>query len=160
MDAIVRSIDTVNRFLRYTIAIILGVMAVVIAYQIFSRFILGTSLGWSEELTRYLMIWLVFLGAAVALRDKSLIGIDMFVDKLPGKAQQIVRNFTYGLMLVFFGFLMWRSIGVIEGVTGQLSPSMRVSMAYTYAAIPVGAFFMMMNAVVVLIEMNRKEEEG
>ncbi|WP_269758344.1 TRAP transporter small permease [Thalassobacillus sp. C254] len=157
MSIIVRGIDYINWVIKYVIGITLGSMAVIIAYQVFSRYVLGTSLSWSEELLRYLMVWVVFLGAAVALREKSLIGIEMFVERFPETIHRILKVFSYIVCMVFFIFIMYKGINVLESVSNQRSPAMRISMVWPYAAMPIGAFFMLLNSVAVLIEMFRKE---
>ncbi|TMW72260.1 TRAP transporter small permease [Alteribacter natronophilus] len=158
MDAVVRGIDVINKGIRYLLGIILAVMAIVIAYQVFSRFALGTSLSWSEELTRYLMIWLVFLGTSIALREKSLIGINILVERFPFSIQKIITSLVYIASIIFFLFIIYKGINVLDNVQNQRSPAMRISMMWAYAAVPVGAFFMLLNSIVVLFELNRRKE--
>jgi TRAP-type transport system small permease protein len=71
MNTIIKNIDRFNKVLGVVLALLIMVMSAVIFYQVFSRFILKDSLRWSEELARYLMVWSVFIGSALAIRLKN-----------------------------------------------------------------------------------------
>src|SRR3990170_4887410 len=65
------------------LAAILGVIVIVMFLQVFFRYALNNSLTWNEEITRFLFIWLVFLGTALNIRDKWNIGVDLLAGLLP-----------------------------------------------------------------------------
>jgi TRAP-type C4-dicarboxylate transport system permease small subunit len=159
MSSILKGIDRVNKFLVYVVAIILIVMSIVISFQVFSRFTLSNSLEWSEELSRYLMIWLVFLGTAVALRKKSLIGVEALSERLGFKKERALKTVVHIVSIIFFGILIFKGFEMLGHVANQKSPAMKIPMTYPYAAIPVGAFFMVMNSIAVLIEYYTVKEE-
>jgi TRAP-type C4-dicarboxylate transport system permease small subunit len=102
MSSILKGIDQINKLLVYLVALILIAMSVVISFQVFSRFTLSNSLEWSEELSRYLMIWLVFLGTAVALRKKSLIGVEALSERLGFKAERALKTVVHIISVIFF----------------------------------------------------------
>ncbi|GAB7388882.1 TRAP transporter small permease [Bacillaceae bacterium] len=159
MQHLLKSIDRLNRILMYLVGIILAVMTVVVTLQIFSRFILKYPLPWSEELARYLMIWLVFLASSLALRKQALIGLEAIAERLSGTARKYLKTVVYLICSGFFVFLLIKGIDMLDHVKMQRSPAMKISMAWPYAAIPVGSFFLLLNSLAVLIELHRKEEQ-
>lgn len=159
MVKILKGIDSINKVLGYVVALILIVMSIVITMQVFSRFVLKDSLEWSEELSRYLMIWLIFLAAALALRKKSLIGVEAVSERLTFKAKRILKTGVHTVNIVFFILLMKFGIEMLTHVSAQMSPAMKIPMLYPYAAIPVGAFFLLLNSIAVLIEFYQTKEE-
>ncbi len=160
MDTIIKIIDKVNKALGLVLALLLMVMSVVVFYQVFSRFVLGESLRWSEELARYIMIWSVFIGAALALRKMELISVDAIKELMSEKIKKILVIFVYLLSLVFLAVLVIYGIEMAGNVVNQTSPAMRISMAWAYSAIPVGSFFMILNIIAVVLENILSLREG
>lgn len=159
MSSILKVIDRFNKILIYIVGILLIVMTVVIALQVFSRFVLSDSLEWSEELARYLMIWLVFLAAALALRRKQLIGVEAINERLSFKAKRVLKTIVHIVSISFFILLMVKGVEMLGHVQAQTSPSMKISMLFPYAAVPVGGFFMFINSIAILIEFYTVKEE-
>ncbi|TLS38428.1 TRAP transporter small permease [Pseudalkalibacillus caeni] len=155
MLLLLKGIDAINKVLRIVVAVLLIIMSIVIAVQVFSRFILGNSITWSEELARYLMIWLVFLASSLALRMKALIGVEAISERLSFKARRFLKTIVHALNIAFFVFLLIKGVEMLGHVQTQSSPAMHISMAWAYAAIPVGSFLMIINSIAVLIEFYK-----
>ncbi|WP_044895262.1 TRAP transporter small permease [Bacillus alveayuensis] len=160
MSAILKAIDYLNKIIGFLSVLILVVMSGVISIQVFSRFILHNSIEWSEELARYLMIWLVFLAASLALRKHKLIGVEALTERLTPNVKRIFKTVVHIVNIGFFIVLMMYGMDMLEHVKMQQSPAMKIPMVYAYAAIPVGAFLMMMNSIAVLIEFYTKEDQS
>jgi TRAP-type C4-dicarboxylate transport system permease small subunit len=129
-----------------------AVMTVIIIVQVFMRYLFLHSLSWSEEVARYLMIWVCFLGASLALKYGFHIGVEFVVNRFPEKARGWI-NLVAKLGMLFF--LIYFTIGgfrVSWAVRDQDSPALLFSMAYAYLAAPVGGFFMMIQLMPLLIE--------
>ena len=136
-----RLLDYLDKAILALLIAVLSVMVVVGAMQVFWRYVLAQSLSWSEELMRYLYVWATMLGVGAAIRRKSFACIDNFLDFMGKKAPPvkrimqivslIIQIFVFGLLIVYGGQFMMRGLG-------QMSPSLPVSMAYVYAAFPVG----------------------
>lgn len=104
---------------------ILGVIVSIMVIQVFFRYILNNSLIWSEELVRFLFIWLTFLGAAINIRDKWHIGVDYILTLLPGPWVHRVNKINCYISLIFLVFLtiggfywMFLSAGTRSSVLG------------------------------------------
>lgn len=121
-----------------TVALFTGMVVLVFA-QVYTRFLTNHSLTWSEELSRFLMIWMVFLASYLAFKQKSHIMVDNLVKALPGswaKAVQVAANLA---MVFFLVVLLWGAYAVLPTTALQKSPANNIVMAYVYAAIPVSA---------------------
>ena len=72
----------INKILDYTLFAVLSVMATVMATNVFCRFLLKFSIYWADELAQSLLVWLTFLGAAVAIRESSHYSFDAIQNKI------------------------------------------------------------------------------
>ncbi|WP_134702806.1 TRAP transporter small permease [Ammoniphilus sp. YIM 78166] len=147
-----------DKSLDYFSFTLLIVLTLVCFYQVVARYLFSAPPSWSEELARYLMIWLTFLGAAIAFRTNAHLGLDFFVGLLPGKGQRWVSWMVGALLLVVLGLIFSKGFEVAQSMKSQLSPAMRISMAYPYMAVPVGTFLMMFEMIWNLIYAKPKEE--
>lgn len=152
MRAIIKSIDGFNKILGILLAVLLMVMSAVVFYQVFSRFILDESLRWSEELARYIMIWAVFIGSALAIRKMELISVDAIKELMPEKAIKVLNILVYLSSIVFLVVLVQYGFEMVSNVSTQTSPAMRIPMSWAYAAIPIGSIFMIINCIAIVIE--------
>lgn len=105
------------------------------------RFVIQSSLVFPDELMRYLFIWLVALGTAIALRRNIHAAIGMFVESLPPPLKRAALVFASAATMLFFGILIDAGWSVTASAAGQISPAMQISMAWVCAAVPVGAVF-------------------
>lgn len=121
---------------RFALFVTLVSMILVISAQIIFR-IFFTALSWSEELSRYLLVWSSFIGAAIAYRKGTHIAVTFAVDCLPPAAQKMVKTVSCLLMAVFFGVTIWYSILVFKMQVFQISPAMGLKMRYVYMIIPI-----------------------
>ncbi len=85
MSFLRKMLDRVNSLAEYAVCALLAVMVVVVFLQVIFRFVIRSSLPWSEELARYLMVWIVFLGASIGVKRKSHIGVEAVVALLPDR---------------------------------------------------------------------------
>lgn len=152
MRAIIKSIDGFNKILGILLAVLLMVMSAVVFYQVFSRFVLDESLRWSEELARYIMIWAVFIGSALAIRKMELISVDAIKELMPEKAIKVLNILVYLSSIVFLVVLVQYGFEMASNVSTQTSPAMRIPMSWAYAAIPIGSIFMIINCIAIVIE--------
>lgn len=97
---------------------------------------------WSEELTRYASIWVVMLGAGHGIRYGIHLSVDIFVEWMPAGAAKALRYFCQLLVVVFAAVLVIYGTRLSVTNIGQLSTSLKMSMAYVQVAIPVGGALM------------------
>lgn len=143
------------------LAIILAVtMTAVIFAQVISRTFLGTPLSWSEELGRYLFVWLCFIGASIALYRGAHLGIDTIVQAVPEKVRNFMILSTYALVLLLLYVMLNEGMTLVAKTAMQKSAAMRIPMSYAYAAIPVSAVLMIFHTIVKIINTGLQIVKG
>ena len=122
-------------------------IASVVFLQVVFRYVLQQPLYWSEELPRYLLIWMTFLAAALAQKHEAHINITLAVTPLPIVAQRGIRLFANLVILGFLGVLVYSGSLVTRITAAHRSTALQIPMALVYAALPVGAALMMLYLV-------------
>lgn len=112
--------------------------------EVVLRKVFGSSLIVTEELARYLMVWIVFLGAAIALRDMGHIRISFFVKKVSGRSQIWTAFVAHLLTLLFLVVLAMEGFRILPRQLQQTCITFDVSLFYFYLSIPVGCVFMIL----------------
>lgn len=158
MKVVLKGIDRLNKYLTMIMGVFLGIMSVVIIFQVFSRFFLGFPLPWSEELARFLMVYTVFLGAAIALRHQKLISIEIIAENVSKNSRRILKTLANVISIAFFLVVFVKGLQIMAKVDNQVSAALQIPMSIAYAALPIGAIFLIMNGLAVIIEMYVVEE--
>lgn len=130
-------------------------MTLSISIQVFSRFILSFSPSWSEELARYSMVYIIFLSSSVALRNQDLIAVEFLPENLPKIGRKLLKILINVIGIVFFIILLIKGVELIDKIGLQKSPAINIPMYVPYASIPIGSFFLILNAITVIIEQLR-----
>ncbi|UCE82763.1 MAG: TRAP transporter small permease [Deltaproteobacteria bacterium] len=150
-----RTSHWLNKIAEVLCSVILLTMTLVVTLQVVCRYFLGASLVWSEELSRYGLVWITFLGGSIALKKRAHMALQALVDKLSPKSRKVVQIFT---LFTIMGFL---TIATVKGVQlaifnlKQHSPAMGVPMGVVYSAIPAGCLLMMVHAAEQLVALLR-----
>ena len=147
MDTFERALMRVNRA---ALIALLAAMALIIFANVVLRYTTSQSIEWAEEVARHLMIWLTFLGAGPVLRYGGHIAVDNLQDSLPRGVAVAVRLLIAALLFAFFGFMVWYGLQYMERTQYQLTASTQVSMAWVYAAMPVGGVLLLLHWALVL----------
>ena len=140
----------VHRLVDVTAAILMTAITLVMLAQVLFRYVINDSLVWSEELSIYLMAWVVFLGAAVVLHDWEHIRISVFVRAMPGSF------YPYFVILAKVGTLLFVAFVAVYGIESFIarfhanSTSMGISTRWAKLSIPVGAILMLAFGAVVI----------
>lgn len=123
--------------------VLLAVISVLGLWQVVARFVLSQPSTWTEESMRRLLIWCVMLGVVVAFRRGALVSVDLMLRLSSGWWQHAVRLIVTGSSLAFLAVLVWFGADLAWRVRFQTFASMELSMAWAYAALPVGALMAM-----------------
>ncbi|GEN23649.1 TRAP transporter small permease [Halomonas cupida] len=152
LSALRLGIDGFNRVIGWLLALLLLVMTVLIFWQFFARFVVGKPLFFSEEIARFAMIWLTFIGAGYAYRKGLLISVDIVLEYAGPRLATVMRvliilcSLSFALILVHYGF------NLVERVSHQIAPSTRVSMMWPYLAVPLGGLVIVVNSLGLLLD--------
>ncbi|WP_375262677.1 TRAP transporter small permease [Palleronia sp.] len=137
-DALERALAAV---LRPVVFAGMAALAVVITLQIVSR-VLFTAVSWTEEVARFLLVWLTFLGATLALAEKRHIAVTLLTDRLPPALARVIAMVGLVAMSAFLIALTWIGWRYTSMQSFQRSASMQMPMMYVYAVIPVSGALM------------------
>lgn len=153
-------LDRVNRVVEMVSAGMMAVMVTVIFLQVVFRSVIKSAIPWSEELARYLMVWITFLGAATAVKRKGHIGVEALVRFLPPAGKKAALLLAGALSIIFFVSITVLGYGILEIVKPQLSPAMELSMAVPYSAIFTSGLLMLLYSFYDFLRALRDPEEG
>lgn len=130
---------------RWVLVAVMAAMAVLVFANVVSRYALNYSLIWVEELTRYLMVWVGFLGAGLVLRLGAHIAVDAFQDMLPARAARALRTGIVVLLAITFAAMTWLGIRYAAFAWDQETPVMNWSTGAIYLAIPIGSALLLIH---------------
>lgn len=131
--------NKIDKILGNILVVIMGVMVVNVLWQVFTRFIIGTPSSFTDELARYLMMWLGILGAAYVSGKNMHVAIDVLQQKANAKTQKKLKIIVYILVILFALFAMvigGSRLVYITYVLDQQSPALQIPLALVYLAIP------------------------
>ena len=141
----------VNKIATSATVILFTVMTLIVWVQIFFRFVLGGGMAWTEEIAKYLMVWMALLGASILFRDRGHIAINYFISKFSFlryilifhaivAAALFVLLIYYGMDYAIFGFK-------------SISPASGITKFWPYLSIPVGGAFLLVQALTRFIHL-------
>lgn len=130
--------------LGYLCAFLLAVQVSVVLWGVITRYAFSDQAGWTEELARYLLIWISMLGAAYAVATRSHIAISLLPDSLEGdKAVRLNRLidllilvFAVAVMIIGGGYYVWLTFNL-----GQTAPALGLPVGFVYLAVPLAGLF-------------------
>ncbi|OLO12375.1 hypothetical protein BTW10_02535 [Chromohalobacter japonicus] len=117
--------------------------------QFFSRYVMGSSLGWTEEMARYLLIALTFLGSALAVRRHSHIYVEYFFQRFTMPAQKIIQGLVDLGRCLFFGVLTYLAFQMATR-TQSMMASMDYPKSIIYYAASAGLLLMTLRSVQII----------
>jgi TRAP-type C4-dicarboxylate transport system permease small subunit len=127
---------------------VLLVLIVAIAFmQVVFRYVIKISLGWSEELARFLFMWLAGLGAAYAFKTRSHFALTFVVDRFPKSTRGLVGHLVSLTMTAFLLLFTYQAVMYTWSVRNQIAPGTQISMAIPYSSAVVGGMLMLFYVV-------------
>lgn len=151
-----RIINATNYMLKHLLNVIMLVLVVSVFMQVIFRFVINSPLAWTEELARYSLVWLTFLGAAYAMSRKAHIGVEFFVNLFSGLGKKILQTVATFISLIFFGLMIFSGYNLVSNTMVQTSPVLEIPMGLVYAAIPVSGLLLTVNLIAVYINDMKK----
>ena len=141
-----------------TVFLLVAAMVIVTTLQVVFR-VFFNALTWSEELSRYLLVWGTFFGATMAYKRGNHIAVTFVVDLLPGRVRTAFLILSYLLSMVFFVVIAVQGMKMIQMQVFQISPAMSLPMKHVYLSIPVSLLIMTIHALAGMFETFYAEEE-
>lgn len=145
--SIVIGFEVIDRIVEWTVVALFLVMIAVGSAQVFNRFILNQSLSWSEELQRYLHIWIVYLTIPIAYRKGMHIGMETLKRRFPVLVQRTIEV-TVDVMWAGFGItVVGFSQRILQVSARQRSPGLGITMNWAYLGMVIGAGYLVLCAL-------------
>ena len=136
---------TVERYPEdWLVIVIFWALAFIVFLQFFTRYILNDSLAWTEEIARYALIWVVFIGAAMVTRRNSHIAVELLSNLLPPTGlRAALLAFIDIVKLLFMALLAYFSLTIVERMHYQWMTVFELQMSWVYAGVVLGCFGML-----------------
>jgi len=155
--------DRLNFLVRILIGAGLLCMVVLVSLQVAVRFILPklgmpAGLPWTEEAARYLMVWVIFLGGAIAARHGLLIAVTALIEALPAAPSRLLRRSALILLAGIFVAMAWYGWRWTAFGADEISPALALSKFWLYLSMPVGCALAAMNTLVLLLQNGETQE--
>jgi TRAP-type transport system small permease protein len=143
-----------SRFERYLVTanraiifVMMAVMATLVFVNVIARYVLNFSIIWAEEVSQYLMIWIAYLGAGLALREGRHVALELLHDSLPVALGRKMRMVIGGLVLAFLGAVTVLGFQFVVFVWPQETPVLNISLGIPSLAIPIGTLLFAVHLV-------------
>mgnify|MGYP001584256579 CR=1 FL=1 len=149
--------DTLEKILKVASVCILVLLVIVISMQIFARYVLNHSLSWSEELARYLFIYLIFFGASIVYKQNRHISVNYFFDQLPARLRSIISISLDILLLIFLLVVFYQGLILSSIVYNVPTAALYIPWTYVYLAIVIGSVCMVIFTLFFIYHRIRKE---
>lgn len=126
---------------------LLATMATLVFANVVARYVFSVSFEWVEESTRYMMIWLTYLGAGLALRNGNHVAVTLFSDLLPRALRRTLRAAVFLVVVGFMAAVAWYGWRYAMFAWNRTTPVLSLSFGMLYLAIPAGAALVVVHAL-------------
>src|SRR5882724_6739583 len=128
------------------------ILAAVVFYQVFTRYVLNDAAGWTEEIARYLLIAITFLGGAMAVRRGTHIQVDFVYRFIPPTAGRVMSTFVDAVRIAFFGYAVWLTWLLMDRIGAQRMAVVELPIGLVFGAMLIGFALMFARA----LQLGRK----
>mgnify|MGYP001093294742 CR=1 FL=1 len=159
MEKLIKSLDShyeiIRKFIDKLIVVLFTILILVVFSQVVFRYVFNSPLAWAEEMARYLQVWIVVLAAASAIRSGSHISVDYATHNLSSRYKNFLNIIITFLTILFLCIVTAYGLKLFFHIyhSTQLSPAMQIPMSVVYISIPVGGFFMLIEAIMVFLKL-------
>ncbi len=151
----------VDRSIHWLSIIAMTFMLFLTFANVVGRYVFHNSIAFSEEVSRFLFVWVVFLGAAIIIKDKGHVAVGFLSSRLEGKFSGKVLEIFIGIAgFVFIGVVLAGGLTLSRMMNMYSSPTLGIPMGYVYWAIPLGAGIMLVHHTINFVKIFTEEKEG
>ncbi len=146
---------------RAVIFVMMATMSTLVFVNVVTRYVFNFSIIWAEEVSQYLMIWIAYVGAGLALREGRHVALEILHDRLPAPLSRRVRMVVGGLVLAFLGTVTVLGFQFALFVWNQETPVLNISLGIPSLAIPIGSLLFAAHLILMFRDYaNRKFAPG
>lgn len=134
----------------------------IVFMQVVMRYLFNSSLSWSEELTRYIFVWQIWLGISYTAKKENHLRVTTLTDRISEKGKQYIEVIVMAIWIGFFIYMSGLGYQLTMKVAGfgQKSAALRIPMAFCYLAIPVGCTLTVVRLIELCIRNYRRGKKG
>ena len=136
----------------------IGLMLIIIFLQVISRYFFGYTASYSEELSRYLFVWVTFLSLPVVSRQGGHMVVGLLTERFTGERLRRLKIAGCICSMAFLAIMVWQGIRMVQLAVWQTSPAMEIPMSYMYISIPLGCGGMLLLALEELVDLLKGGE--
>ena len=140
-------VNALNHFEEAAIVFLFAVMVVVIFVQVIMRYVFNNSLYWSEELGKFIFVWISWLGISLGERYGEHIKITMLVDRFPHRVAQIFNIISEIIVIGICAITLYYGVTLVFSQMGTRYAGIKISVAWGYAAVVVGCALMILRSI-------------
>jgi TRAP-type transport system small permease protein len=140
-------------------AFLMAVVCITVLLQILFRYFLNNPLIWSEELSRYLYIWICMIGWVIATKNRVHIRVNFFADMFPEKVQKLISLLNNILLIIFSAFLVYYGLILSIRNIHDSTITLYVSFFYVYLSAPLGALLLIIYSTLDIISKIKESRK-
>lgn len=141
--------------LRFVLFVLIVALVVTVSLGVVWRYALGSSLYWATEVPNFLFVWLVFLGAVVAYREKKHIAFTAILERLSARGRRWPAVMVHVIVLAFAAFLLVTGSMVVWQTMDSLSEALKLPLGYLYSVLPFASLMIMIDASAEIVRTLR-----
>lgn len=139
--------EALSRVLEIILVVILTTMVVLVFGNVVARYVFNSAITWAEEVSRFLFVWLTFVGASFGLQKGLHLGMDIVVSRFKPRLRRAIEVVNGVIILIFLGVWIVGGIHLIEANLNYMSPATGFSMGLVYMIGPLAAILMTLETV-------------
>lgn len=155
-----RAFEKLHKAICVVTALIMIVITGLTFYQVVCRYVFNNASSWSEEMIRYLFVWVSVFGAAIGVHEHIHIGIDVAVNLLPKNIKIMIHIAVQLAIIGVCALLVRYGINMVGRTAMQISPALHLPMKYVYMAAPVGGIMLIIYVLEEIVIDIGKLKEG
>ena len=137
--------QTIDKGIEWILITIMTILTLVVLWQVFTRFVLNDPSSWTEELAKYLLVWVSILGAAYVTGQRAHIAIDIVLQRSsPTRKKRLLLLIDIIVFLFALVVLVIGGINLVQITLPQISSALQIPLGYVYSIIPISGLIIMM----------------
>ena len=158
-NPLTKAVDAFNKIEEIALVVLFAVMVVIIFIQVIMRKS-GNSLYWSEELGKFIFVWISWLGISIGQKQGEHIKITLLVDKFEYKKAQIFNIISDIAVIAICAVTFYYAVGLVFSQWGTRYAGIKISVGYGHLAVVTGTFFMMVRCLASIVDSYNGYRRG
>lgn len=157
MEAFGRFTDNLNKVVLWVSIACFGVMTFCAGAQVLTRYLMSAPLEWTEEIARFMFIYVALLGSAICVKQMSHINMDLVLVRVSPKTQWAMKVFVAVASIVFFAIMSWSGVEITAATMAQYAPATDLPMGYVYASVPISGLLMLIYSLEIFFKLIQQK---